>query len=394
MSVAKYFWNKEELDLVIDDLRDPSLHGFLQFSRVAQSHTLYSLYQENGRLEVISGDKTYDIGISFRSDKSPEKQVSNMCLLSLNCGNFDANSNVLRDESRYVTLKNKLNRYIQSFRPRLINFQDFPCDQELFATFSEDGYRGIWVPNFMFSEGSISVNGASGLISLAHIDEEYELIDSFISIHQAIFPRFSNYTHGQDRDLITINTSLYQVFIQTIKQQIWIITNTHISPFSRAKDRLENITNTVKNIIEIKQRLSVEYPEYTINERFTGDMNLYGVNSLYNSLRMKVNPWGFGLPLLSSLFTGRNRPNERELESLKSNLALLGYGFAPHNEPCNHTIFIDIEKYAPRPFNSLFRHKRVGWQLDLCIVPMDQKVSVGIDREPFGDFDHSSLRVT
>jgi hypothetical protein len=175
------------------------------------------------------------------------------------------------------------------------------------------------------------------------------------------------------------------------KKTILILTNTYISPFSRAADRLQNILQTVKNIKEIKSKLVSEYPDYTIIERFTGDMNIYGVNSLHGPVGLKASPWSFGMPLISCIFTGRNLPNEKELDKLQQSLDTLGYKFIPENNQDNQSIFIQVEKHAPSFLKPLFKNKKVGWQLDLCIIPLNQETKVTIDQEPFGDFDHCSL---
>lgn len=123
-------------------------------------------------------------------------------------------------------------------------------------------------------------------------------------------------------------------------------------------------------------------------------MNLYGVNSLYNLLGFKVNPWSFGLPLLSSLLTGRNIPNIFELRKLRAELHNLDYYFIPSINNKHQTIFIDVAKYAPKFLKSIFQNKWVGWQLDLCIIPEKTQIEAIVDKHPFGDFDHSSLIVS
>lgn len=314
-------------------------------------------------------------------------------LVSLNCGNYDSGLENLQDEKRRSELRIRLEKYIESKSFGFLHLQDLSDDPESFRLFENLGYSGFWIPNLVYSEGSIS-NTNSGLGSFFDSNLEFFMRKMYISLHQGNLPKITHYAKGVDnKDLIAMNCSLYQSFVSTSQKTIVILTNTYISPFSRISDRLQNILKTVQNIKQIKADLTLEYPDFTVIERFTGDMNSYGVNALYGPFGLKVSPWSFGLPLLSALFTGRNLPNERELSNLQKNLNELGYKFVPENRSTNQTISIEVEKYAPWFLKPLFKDKKVSWQLDICIVPEDYKIEAKIDPEPFGSFDHSSLIV-
>lgn len=254
MSSDQYFLTKDEIESIINRLHDQSLNDFLHFTKIAKAHELFPLDVIDDQLTVTLGNNRWEIGTCFSSEKIDVDGKNSRKLLSLNCGSFDANANQLRSENRYNELKHKLFAYTDLHSFANIHFQDFPCDANAFEEFNKRGYRGFWIPNLIYSEGSLAKNGNSGLLSLSYFNQENSRTRHYISIHQANFPRFSRYTKRvQDRDLLTVNCSLFQVEISTNSKTIWITTNTYISPFSRGADRLENITNTVRNIRPLSQ---------------------------------------------------------------------------------------------------------------------------------------------
>jgi hypothetical protein len=373
--------------------KDDLIKNFLEFVSLAKEHKLYGLYYSQDKIVAQAENQNIAIGRSFVA--KPRTVIQDKTgLLSLNCGNYDSSLGQLREENRYTELRLKFLKYLQSKNFGNLHLQDLSDDSESFESLENLGYTGFWIPNLIYSEGKIK-NLNSGIGSFYDGNLKFFTQKIFISLHQGNLPNITNYTkNATSNDLLTVNCSIYQAFVMEHKKTILILTNTYISPFSTAADRLQNILQTVKNIKEIKSNLVSEYPDYTIVERFTGDMNIYGVNSLQGPVGLKASPWSFGLPLLSSIFTGRNLPNERELDSLQQGLNQLGYKFTPENNQDNQTIFIQVEKYVPSFLKPLFRNKRVGWQLDLCIVPINQETKATLDQEPFGDFDHSSLIIS
>jgi hypothetical protein len=388
--MSKYFLDLKVLNL---SPKDDMISSFLRFVSLAKTHKLYGMYSSGDNIVVQIENQNLKIGKSFiaKSNHTGNKTAQ---LLSLNCGNYESSPDQLRQESRYRELQSKLISYIYSNNFGNLHLQDLSDDPVSFKALEDLGYTGFWIPNLIYSEGKIG-NTNSGVGSFFNGNLEYSIRKLYVSLHQGNLPNITNYTKNVDAvDLITVNCSVYQAFINDHQKTIQILANTYISPFSRTLDRLENILQTVKNIKNIKSHLLEEYPDYDVFERLTGDMNIYGVNALHGPLGLKASPWSFGLPLLSSLVTDRNLPNERELAILQKNLDSLGYKFVPENNPKNQTIFIEVEKHAPNLLKPLFKNKKVGWQLDICIVPKDEKVLAKLDVEPFGDFDHSSLTVS
>jgi hypothetical protein len=390
--MSKYFLDISQFNVIAESSKDEFFRNFAQFVTFASPHKLYEIYSSSDNMVVQVDENQIIVGKSFLADSSYLPQQYNQ-LLSLNCGNFGCSIGEKFDEGKISYLRARFINYITTLNPTNLHLQDFGDDSLSFTGLTKLGYSGFWIPNVIYSEGSSKLKN-SGLVSF--VKRDYEKTNSviFMSVHQANLPKITNYMKNvRDADLIMVNCSLYQAFINTHAKTISIFTNTYISPFSRAKDRLQNILSTVKNIKQIKKDLILEYPDFTIEERFTGDMNIYGANSLHGPFGLKANPWSFGLSFLSSLITQRNIPNENELTQLQQNLDNLGYQFVPENKPTNQTIFIDIEKYTPLFLKPFFKNKKVGWQLDLCIAPKDDTITLKIDNEPFGGFDHSSLTI-
>jgi hypothetical protein len=390
--MSKYFLDNTQLSQFSLLSKDLMIKEFLRFVLLAKTHELYKLYSSGDNLVTQVAGKDMVIGRSIFAKSSPQIQRYNE-LMSLNCGNYDSSLNNVNNESKYIDLRIKLLKYIESNNFSNLHLQDFSDDPNNFSTLEELGYTGIWIPNLIYSEGSLQ-NRNSGIGNYFKRDLRKTMVKMYVSLHCGNLPKVTNYIKNvKYNDLIIVNCSVYQVLIDNEQKTIEIFTNTYISPFSRSTDRLENILQTIKNIKQIKKNLLTDYPDYIMTEKFTGDMNIYGVNALHGPFGLKVSPWSFGSPLISSMLTGRNIPNERELDKLQQSLNKIGYKFVPCNERRNQTISIKVDKYAPSLLKKFFKNKKVGWQLDLCIFPLDQKITAKIDIEPFGSFDHATLRI-
>jgi hypothetical protein len=390
--MSKYFLEKTDLNNYATSTKDDLLRDFFRFASLAQSHKLYKLYSSGDNIVTQVENQDIIIGRSFLTDSNCDNQNVTK-LLSLNCGNFDSGLHQLRGENRYNELRLELINYVDSNNFCYLHLQDLSDDPINFRSIVELGYSGFWIPNLIYSEGEIS-NLNSGLGTFIKRDFVSTMSKMYISLHQGNLPKITNYTTNvESRDLITLNCSIYQVLINTNKKTILILTNTYISPFSRAVDRLENILQTVRNLIQIKSDMLSDYPDFKITETFTGDMNIYGVNALHGPFGLKASPWSFGLPLMSSMIMGKNIPNERELSKLQIELGKLGYKFLPEINQRNQTISIEVEKYSPNFLKPIFKNKKVGWQLDICILPKVEDLEVKTSLYPFGSFDHSSLLI-
>jgi hypothetical protein len=387
----KYFWSNEEaLDFALKTINN-ILSNLLRAGVLANKHELFEIFTKENLVTIVIENEVFEIGKFVQSRVGGSESDG---ILSLNCGNFDRNVNQVSTLQRTRELKEKLVDFLKINEFTHLNLQDLSENEGILEDIAELGYSGVWIPVLIASQGKISKIGDTGLASFWQLGSGLEMLKTEISFHGGLLPRVNNYHKKlDDIDTLQMSYSLYTSYINYQKHEIVLVANTYISPFSLPKTRLENILDTTKNIVKIKERISLEYPEYTIKDYFTGDLNLYGVNSLYGFLGLNVNPWSFGMPLISTLFSGRNWQNIWEIRQLEKSLLKLDYMIKPQICSSNNTIFVKVSNYAPWFLKIIFKDFLIGWQLDFCITPVDLKPEIEIDREPFGSFDHASLKI-
>ena len=395
MRDQRYFLDNRELQDISDKSENIIVKNLIKIHQTTSPNTLFKLTNIKDKLYIDLAGETIQVGLAFEGRYIEQNDKIIPKLASLNCGGFGVNEDQAKDQTRYDNLKLKLLGYIKNKCLKVFHFQDFPCDSKFFSDLSDLGYSGIWIPNIIFSEGNYPQNPNTGLLSIFQNTSNFHNIQNNFCFHESNFARLNNYNKKRkDEDLLIANCSLYQSFEDAQDQTISLLTNTYISPFSTQPRRQQNIVLTVENIIKIKQELQSKFVKYKILERFTGDFNLYGINSLYGIFGLSVKPWSFGLPLLASLMTGINIPNKLEITKLSKALSKLGYRISPTTKNENQTIFIRLADHLPKFLKPAFRKIKVGWQLDMCISPNEYNYKVSVDPEPFGDFDHSCLVVS
>ncbi len=371
-------FDERELQNLLEEYNHPVLSQLLKTYLKAGKDNLIELQIESDTLTW----KGMQVGFSNidieRFDKRNDQQFFK--LLSLNVGGFGVDSNAFDDLDRGTQeniLLPKLKKYIASHDFDIVHFQDFPLEKKYIRELCMEGaYNYVFVPH-IFLKHRFHGSQDSGLLVLSK--KKISLGNFRLLFHQTGIPKVNHYqSHFQASDMLLFNSTLFYD-IECGKKRI-TMANTYISPISRKKERLESIVSSTMR--------------HDTHNSFlmTGDMNIYGSNTLNSGFGLSAIPYGFLKNAVSALLTHKNIPHYLERAQLSRLLKKSHYRIANLDGTYQSTINIKLSDYAPNFFNFLLNKIEARWLLDLAITDIDCLVT-RIEPEPFGDIDHSSLIV-
>ena len=353
----------------------------LNLSAKHKSHpTLPLSLQDCLRYEHASFDwSELRTSIAYQPETRPFlAQVTQLKLLSLNCGGFGIDSNHFRIDLGYQEeCFAKLLAHIREHGFTLVHLQDYPYTPELLERLAEvTGYALRAVPQIFLTHAR-PCSQDSGLVVLTHPD--LKTSEWTYRYHETNVPKVDGYQRElAEAEMIFVNGTLgYTVELEGYSYRL---NNTYICPVSTARKRRE--------VFAAEAKLSREYPRYLL----TGDTNLYGTNTLRRVAGLlPANPYAFVLNAGSSWLLGRNYPHLRERRRITKLLTKRRLYLA--NRSTGNSIRFALRNFVPGPLQFLVGNKQVGWLLDLAVTNLNP-LPCTLDSEPFGDVDHASLHIT
>lgn len=344
-----------------------------------QLDELIEKYPHASRLRSSIQDfKKYGYEITNIKPSKPKKvslKSKNLKIVSLNVGNFGISSSELYKnyEARNVFMVD-LEKFLDMHDFDILHFQDFPADEAIIRRFTSGDYEYHFEPTF-FVEHTHPKSHDSGLLTIWK--KELGAGNIRRKFHKTAVPVFDGYHTNLAKDeMISISSSI--LYDLDINGETITCINCYQSPISRRKEREESILTSLQ---PTKKKLLL-----------TGDLNTYGVNTIFGPLGLSANPYSFGWNALWTLLTGKNIPEHRERLRLETKLNQADYYIANHRSDNSPTIGFYIGDFAPKPFKKIFENIKVTWLLDYAITNIPG-ATVTVDPNPFGDFDHSSLIV-